>query len=105
PRFRLAALPHGLDPFDLPALGLRVDLLQLNGSGLVCLIAVDADDDLIAAIDRLLSLIRGVLNLPLNPAGFDGCERAAQGVDLCDERARVGLDLVGPFFDGPGAAQ
>src|SRR4051812_42541991 len=45
------------DPLDLAAFALRVDPLERRGVDLVVQEAVDADDDLVARLDRLLDAV------------------------------------------------
>ena len=66
--------------------------------------AIDADDDRRALVDRPLGGVGGLVNLALNPSALDGRQRAARRVDLGDERARAFLDSVGLTLDGPGAS-
>src|SRR5262249_25360584 len=60
-----------------------VDVEQLRRLGvLLGLVLVDADDDLLAAIDARLTLGRRLLDAQLRHAGLDGLGHAAERLDL-----------------------
>ena len=54
---------------------------------------VDADDDAVAALDRDLEAVGGLLDLALDEAGLDRGHRAAELVDTLDQLARLRLEL------------
>ena len=66
---------------------------------------VDADDDLVAAVDGLLGRVGGVLNLALDQALLDGGERAAGRVDAPRSAPRASCSIASRArLDRPGAA-
>ena len=68
-------------------------------------VAVDADDDALAAVDLALELVRRVGDLALREAALDGLDHAADLVDLVEVLVRVRLQLVGQRLDEVGAAE
>ena len=97
-----AQLPHRV---RLTALALRVDPEQRDPVRLVGLISIDADDDPLTALDRLLIAVGRFLDLPLDTARLDGRQGPARPVDFVNQRPGVALDLVGPALDFPGSAR
>ena len=61
--------------------------------------AVDADDDLLARLDRPLDAVGRLLDLALLEAAVDGGERAAHRVDLVEVGPGRRLELVGQALD------
>ena len=80
-----------------------VDLQRVDACPLIGDEAVHPDDDLLAAVDRLLRLVGGILNLALDGSRFDGAQDSALRVDFLDQIERVPLDVVGEPLDGVGA--
>ena len=60
---------------------------------------VDADDDLVAGLDRPLDPVGRLLDLALLEAALDRGERAAQRVDLVEEATGARLQLVRQGLD------
>ena len=88
-------LPNALQAFDLAAFDLGVDAQNLDrlhvGPGKL----VDADNDLLSALQLLLVAVTGVGDLSLRIPKFNGSHHAAQVVDLPDVCLRLGLHTVG----------
>ena len=56
---------------------------------------VDADDDVLAAVDARLAARRRLLDAQLRHAGLDGLGHAAHALDLLDDAERLGGQRVG----------
>ncbi len=69
------------------------------------LVFVDADDDLLAAVDRRLPPRRRFLDAQFRHAAFDRPRHAAQRLDLVDQRHRRRRDRMSQVFDVIAAAQ
>ena len=72
---------HAGGPLELPALGARVEAMQLDLFRRSFRVAVDTDDHALAALDLLLPFERGLLDLVLHEASLDRLDRAAELVD------------------------
>ncbi len=80
-------------------LELWIDLKDLNRRRIISGVFVDADDDGVACIDCELRLVGRLLDLPLDVAGFDRCQRSARGLDTRQQLARAVLDLASQLLD------
>ena len=98
----LGANPRGA--LELPTLDLRVDALELDLYSPLVLVAVDADDDALAALDVLREAERRVLDLVLHEALLDGRDGTPQLVDATDELRGVVLELSRDRLDRVRAA-
>ncbi len=87
----------------------RIDLQDRNVTPLTPLsvggISIDADDDLVAALQRLLVAIGRLLDLALLVAGVDRPDRTAPLVDLAQIIEDARLDLRGESFEPVGTAE
>ena len=98
-RAGVARRAPGLQPLDLIDLGLlgdRHDRFDAAGQrrGLAFEIFVDADHDLVAALDRLEPRRVGIDQRPLHVAGFDRGDRAAHLLDALQFVLGFALELV-----------
>ena len=98
-RLGVARRAPGLQPLDLIDLGLLGhghDRLDAAGErrGLAFEIFVDADHDLIAALDRFEPRGVGIDQLPLHVAALDRGDRAAHLLDALELFLRLALELV-----------
>ncbi len=84
----------------LVLLGDLVDLEDFDGVLMIRLKRVDAHDDLVTTLDRLLILVAGVGDFALRKARFDGRDHAAHLVDAADVVTRGALQY--PASDAPG---
>ena len=105
PRLGRALGPDRPDAVDLAPLPLRVDPVGRRRGGLVVGEAVDADDDLVAAVDGPLDPVRRFLDLALLEASLDRRERAAHRLDLVEVGPGCRLELVREALDVVGAGQ
>ena len=99
----VAALLERLQPLELLALGLGVDAQDLLDLGVLLLVLVDADDDVLLRAVALVVAEGGLLDLALDER--DRLDRAAHLVDLLDQPARAVLDLLGQRLDVVGAGE
>ena len=60
---------------------------------------VDAHHHLLAALDRALIFVRGLLHFALHVAGFDGAQHSADGVDPRNVFARAGFNSIREVFN------
>src|SRR5437016_13422358 len=91
--FALAASgADGTHALHLDAFRVRVDAENVGGRRALILELVHADDDRVARVDGLLCTVRRVLNLPLDVAGFNGCERTPDSINLIEQLRRLALD-------------
>ena len=78
-----------LEPGDLLLAHLGVvDVEHVDVLGIVGAVLVDADDDLLAAVDAGLAAGGRLLDAQLRHAGVDGLGHAAERLDLLDDRPR-----------------
>ena len=102
----VAASAESLRPRDLIALDGGIDALDRDARPVARFVElVDADDDLVAALDRLLRAVGRVADLVLHPAALDRRDRAALRVDLGDQLARALRERVGERLDVVRARQ
>src|SRR2546422_2703339 len=107
PRSRVG-VPLGPDPgrpLELASLRLRVDPMQLDLLDLFFGEAVDADDRALAALDLLLPLEGGLLDLVLHEAPLDRLDGAAELVHALDQLPGASLELVRQRLDEVRAAE
>src|SRR5262249_61758318 len=94
--------PH---PLRLPRLDLERHAQQLRRTLLGHLVAVDADDGLLAALELLLVHVRGFRDLLLRIPELDRLDHPAELVDALDVGARFALHPVRQRLDRPPAPQ
>ena len=104
-RAGVAPGPHRGGALALAPLGLGVDPVQLDRRLALGRIAVDADDHLLARLHPLVVGERGLLDLILHPARLDRGHRAAELVDLGDQRPRLVGQRVGQRLDVVAAGE
>ena len=92
-------LPNALQAFNLPAFDVGVDAQNLDQLGVGPGKLIDADNDLLSALQLLLVAVTGVGDLPLRIPKFNGSHHAAQVVDLPDVGLGFRLHTVGQGLD------
>ena len=88
----MAPQPGDLGHFDRGVQPQALDRLE-RGAGRLGHVGkpVDADDDLLAALDRLLRIERRLVDRALHRTRLDGGQRAALRVDVRQDGAGLGL--------------
>ncbi len=90
---------------ELALLGSGIDRLQLDLVLRIGGVLVHADDHALTALDLLLPVEGGALDLVLHQALLDRRDRAADLVDPCDQLGGARLELVGQRLDVVRAAE
>ena len=102
----VAAAPNLVEPRDLRRAHRGVvDIEQVDLGRLARLVFVDADDRLLAAVDRRLAARRGFLDAQFRHAGLDRLGHAAHRLDLVDQRRRRLGQRMGQAFEVIAAAE
>ena len=103
---RVAGLAHPFEPGDLGRADRRVvDIEDVDFGGIVGLVLVGPDDDLVALVDCRLAPRRGFFDAQFRHAALDRLCHAAQCLDLVDEGHRRRGDRVGQGLDVIAAAE
>src|SRR5581483_6732619 len=101
----VALRPDARGPLELSLLRGGIEPVQLDALRLGLGEAVDADDRALAALDLLLPLEGGLLDLVLHEALLDRLDRAPELVDALDQLPGACLELVGERLDEVRAAE
>src|SRR3954454_20356142 len=102
----IAGLPYMVEPRELRRAHRRVvDVENIDMRRVGRFVLVDADNDLLAAIDRRLPPRGRFLDAQFRHAAFDRLGHAAQRLDLVDQRLRRRGDRMGQALDVIAAAE
>src|SRR5581483_9174714 len=91
-RHRAALGAHARGALELAPLRLGIEPVNLDRLGRLLGEAVDPDDDALARLDLRLVAKRRLLDLPLDEAGLDRRDGAAERVDALDQLERALLE-------------